>query len=140
MLRQYDENNPATYLIDSDGDEIMMIALPLGKREEYLTAISKGKTVAEMVTAISRLVTTINGEPAADVLNRATHLSDVHNLITDIIASSWLPENASKNLPPSPDVSPPEKSRDATTDAETENDNASTTPTQSFAEGKECPK
>lgn len=138
MLRQYDEDNPVTYPIDSDGDMVMLIALPIGLREEYLAAINKAKTVKELVASISRLVTTINDEPAADVLNRVTHLSDINVLVADIVANSWLPENASKNLPPSPDVSPPEKSGDATNDAEKAADNVSTTPGQSFAEDKAC--
>ena len=127
MLRQYDEKNPATYMTNTTGDDVEMIVLPLGLREEYLSEIAKATTTETMNAALCRFVKTINGEPAKDVLERATHFSDIKDLYEAIVAESWMPENVSKNSQPLPESSKPEEGEDVTKTVPMDEDNVSIT-------------
>ena len=138
MLRRYDPDDPQTFIVNSTGDDLEMFVVTLELREKYLQEISDAKTTPDTYAALCRFIKTINGEPAADVFKGTLYFMDLKEIYDVILANAGLPESVSKNLPPSPDVSQPEKSGDAMTDAEPENDNASITPTQSFAEVKEC--
>ncbi len=128
MLREYDEDNPATFEVKSTlGNKLEMIILPVTVREKLLAEISAGKTTEAVYPIVRKLIKTIDGRPTEDVLPLVTHQYDLQVLYNDIVAFSWLPEDVAKNLQPSPESSEQEKDEGATNLAEMEDDSVSIT-------------
>lgn len=129
MLRDYDEDNPQTYMADFDGDEIEFKILPLGLRDELINELGKDGSYNELVGRIGRVVESINGESVDTKMKKLTHLSDAGKLRNFIIMNSFLPEAVSKNSQPSPESSDQERARDAMMNVEPDEGSVSTTQT-----------
>ena len=127
MLRDYNEDNPATYEVDFDDDKIEFKILPLGFRDEYIGDLGKDGSYTQLTERVGKIVQSINGETVESKMKRLTHLSDINGFIAFIIRNSFLPEDVAKNSQPSPESSEQEKDEGATNLAETEDDCVSTT-------------
>jgi len=138
MLRQYNEGNPQIFEYESKlGNMLEIIMLPVTLREEYLEGITKSKTTKGAFPLFCKIIKSIDGRPTMEVLSQVTHAHDLQVLYNDIVAVSWLPENVSGNLQPSPESSKQEKAGDAGKIAEPEDDNVSITQPLSFAKARE---